>query len=111
MKTEPTEQELCPSWLSLTQHARVRMQQRRLPPRAVAMVMVYGRLARLRGAEIYAIGRKEVEHYRREGVDLSRFQGIQVVCNQDGKILTVYRNHDFRGLRQRHGRRSDKGAA
>jgi hypothetical protein len=81
------------------------MYERRLSDEAVHMVVVYGRLARVRGAEIYAVGRKEVERYLAEGVDLSRLQGVQVVCSPSGAILTVYRNDDFRGLRPRGGRR------
>jgi hypothetical protein len=91
--------------LPLTKHAKARMDERRLSDETVNMVMTYGRVARVRGAEIYAVGRKEVEHYLVEGVDLSRFQGVQVVCGPDGAILTVYRNNDFRGLRPRGGRR------
>jgi hypothetical protein len=81
------------------------MNERRLSDETVNMVMTYGRLARVRGAEIYAVGRNEVEQYQAVGVDLSRFQGVQVVCSPDGSILTVYRNNDFRGLRPRCGRR------
>jgi hypothetical protein len=80
------------------------MHERRLSDETVSMVMTYGRLARVRGAEIYAVGRKEIEQYLAEGVDLSRFEGVQVVCSPDGAILTVYRNNNFRGLRPRGGR-------
>lgn len=97
--------------LPLTKHAHARMNERRLSDEAVNMVMTYGRAVRVRGAEIYAVGRKEVEYYLAEGVDLSRFDGVQVVCSPDGAILTVYRNKDFRGLRPRGGRRHYRLAA
>jgi len=90
--------------LPLTKHARCQMNARRLSDEMVAIVMTYGRLARVRGAEIYAVGRKEIERYLAEGVDLSRCDGVQVVCNPNGPILTAYRNSDFRGLRPRRGR-------
>ncbi len=93
------------SLLPLTKHALARMNKRRLSDETVIMVMAYGRLARVRGADIFAVGRKEVERYFAEGVDLSRFQGVQVVCSPDGSVLTVYRNNDFRRLRPRGGRR------
>lgn len=97
--------------LPLTKHAQARMHQRRLSDEAVSVVMIYGRLSRVRGAEIYAVGRKEVEHYRSEGVDLRSFQGVQVVCSTGGAILTAYRNNDFTGLRSRGGRRHCRAAA
>lgn len=97
--------------LPLTQHARTRMHQRRLSHGAVAMVIAYGRLVRVRDAEIYAVGRKEIARARCEDVDLRPFAGVQVVCDCTGSILTVYRNSDFRGLRQHGGRRRSRLAA
>lgn len=104
MKTNAAH-ESSPIPLPLTKHAQVRMHQRRLSNEAVNMVMTYGRVARVRGAETYAIGRKEIKRYLAEGKDLSRFEGVQVVCSSDGAILTMYRNKNFRGLRPRGGRR------
>lgn len=111
MKPDADAAEVRISPLPLTQHARIRMNQRRLSYEAVAMVMAYGRLVRVRDAEIYAIGRKEVARGRREGVDLSRFEGVQVVCSCTGTVLTIYRNSDFRGLRPHGGRRRSRLAA
>lgn len=92
----------------LTRHAAERMSTRRLPAAAVTAVITYGRTVRTRGAEILAIGRREVEMYEREGIDLSRYEGVQVVCSREGVVLTVYRNRDFRGLRPRAGRRGHR---
>lgn len=89
----------------LTKHAAERMSTRSLPATAVAAAIAYGRVVHIRGADIHAIGRREVECHEREGIDLSRYEGVQVVCSVGGTILTVYRNRDFRGLRPRHGRR------
>jgi len=83
----------------LTQHARERMTSRGLSLDVVHAVMDYGRLVYTRGAAICAIGRKEVKRYARQGIDLSRYEGVQVVCSHDGAVMTAYRNRDFRGLR------------
>lgn len=56
----------------LTKHAAERMVTRRLSPAAVAAAIAYGRIVQIRGADILAIGRKEVECGEREGLDLSR---------------------------------------
>ena len=111
MKTHAASQEGHQLPLPLTKHARARMQQRRLSDHMIAMVMTYGRLARVRGAEIFAIGKREVEQYLTEDVDLSKYQGVQVVCDPEGAILTAYRNSDFRGLRQQSRRRHHRCAA
>lgn len=89
----------------LTRHAAERMRARGLRPEAVAAAIAYGRVVHVRDADIHAIGRKEVESGKREGVDLSRYEGVQVVCSREGAILTVYRNRDLRGLRPRRRRR------
>jgi hypothetical protein len=68
---------------------------------AVEAALRFGRVAHVRGGQIHAIGRKEVARYRQAGIDLTRYEGVQVVCAPDGAILTVYRNRDFRRLRPR----------
>jgi len=86
----------------LTRHARNRMAARRLAVAAIRAALEFGRVAYVRGARIHAIGRKEIDRYRRIGLDLAQFEGVQVVCGHDGAILTAYRNRDFRGLRPRN---------
>ena len=88
----------------LTRHAWDRMSGRGLSPAAVGLVLDYGRAAQIRGATIYVVGRKEVQRYRQDGVELSSVEGVQVVCVDSGAILTVYRNRDLRGLRPRSRR-------
>ena len=87
--------------LPLTEHARNRMHARRFSYEDIGMVVAYGRTVRVRDAVIYAVGRKETKRFQTEGVDLSEYEGIHVVCSREGSIMTVYRNNDFRGLRPR----------
>jgi hypothetical protein len=89
----------------LTSHAAERLSTRGLSLASVDAAMTYGRVVHVRGADIHAIGRKEVEWFERDGIDLSPYEGLQVVCSSDGAVLTVYRNRDFRGLRSHHRRR------
>lgn len=79
------------------------MTHRGIQSEVIDLVIEYGRAVYTRGAVIHAIGRKEVERYRQD-IDLSDCEGVQVVCSMDGTILTVYRNHNFRGLRSGLGR-------
>jgi hypothetical protein len=84
----------------LTQHAEVRLGQRRIPPSALAAVLAYGRRSFVRGAQVRAIGRNEVQRYQAKGIDLRPYEGLQVLLAADGsQVLTAYRNHDFRALK------------
>ena len=88
--------------IRLTMHASQRMNTRGIPESAVRATLMHGRVVHVRGAVIHAIGRKEVSRFQQRGIDLSRYEGVQIVCTPGGTILTVYRNRDFRGLRPRH---------
>jgi hypothetical protein len=90
---------------TLTNHAKERMATRGLRAEAIDAALAYGRVVYVRGADIFAIGRKEIAHYAKEGVDLSAYDGVQVVVTADGTILTVYRNRSFNGLRDRRTHR------
>ena len=44
----------------------------------------------------------EVARYlKKEGVELKQYEGIQIVCDSDLSVITVYRNHDFSSLRSK----------
>ena len=89
----------------LTDHAWSRMTGRGIHADSVSRALEYGRATHVRGALIFAVGRKEVARGQRQGVDLRECEGIQVVCATDRNVvLTVYRNRDFRrSLRSRRG--------
>ncbi|MGQ9371726.1 DUF4258 domain-containing protein [Azospirillum sp. ST 5-10] len=89
----------------LTNHAKERLATRGLRADAINAALAYGRVVYVRGADIYVIGRKEIVRYAEEGVDLSAYDGVQVVVTPEGVILTVYRNRSFSGLRDRHSYR------
>ena len=89
-----------PSIPHLTNHARVRLNQRRISPEALDAVLTYGRRVFVRGAQIRAIGRREVARFQLKGIDLRPYEGLQVLVDASGaQVLTAYRNHDFRGLK------------
>jgi hypothetical protein len=86
----------------VTKHAASRMAGRHIPLAAIDAARQFGRRFYIRGAVVWALGRKEIEHLGRQ---FERLQGIQVVCSHDGAVLTVYKNTDLRGLRRRRRRR------
>lgn len=85
----------------LTLHAWERMGARGFSSEKINKVLSFGRVIHTRGAAIYAIGRKEINHYENQGINLNGLNGVQVVCTKDGSIMTMYRNRDFRSLKPR----------
>ncbi len=91
--------------LQLTQHAKERMCRRRITSDDIRVALDYGKIYNARGAVIYAIGKKSLEHYRSDQERGSKLDGLQVVCSYDGTILTAYRNKDLSKLKPRRSRR------
>lgn len=91
----------------LTDHARLRMAQRGISFDAVKTVLELGRRAFVRGARVHVIGRREVEKATAKGANLEDLSGVHVVCDPEGVVLTVYRNHELnlRDKKRRSGRR------
>lgn len=86
---------------SLTEHARDRMLQRGICLWAVFQTLAFGRIARGRGATIYAVGKKEVAEFAKDGIDLSFCEGVHIVMTRRGLISTVYRNLSMPKLKPR----------
>lgn len=74
----------------LTYHARLRLGPRGIRREGIDAAIDFGRLVRDRGADIFTIGWREVERAAEVGVDLSPFEGVRVVCNRDGRVITTY---------------------
>jgi hypothetical protein len=91
--------------LPLTDHAWSRMCRRGIAPSDVQRVLEHGRVVHTRGARFHVIGKREVKCGRRNGLDLRDLDGIQVLCAEDGSVITVYRNRDLRNLQRRPRRR------
>lgn len=73
-----------------------------LAPRHVRHVLTYGRhLYRAPGWQIFAVGKREVQHYRERGgeaPDLSACEGLRATCSLDGFVSSIRRDHDFSSL-------------
>ena len=89
----------------LTLHATDRSRTRGIPTEAIDTAMEYGKHRAIRGADVYTLGWREVRFHAERGLDLSRWEGVEVVCAHDGQILTVYRNKNPHALRDRSPRR------
>lgn len=73
-----------PTRAPLTRHARERMYMRGLSEEALELTLAFGRIVWTRGVQVFAIGRREARRFSQEGVELSRYEGVQVVCTPAG---------------------------
>jgi len=90
---------------TLSRHAAYRSRTRDIPLEAIEVVLDLGRHRATRGADVYTLGWREVRFHAERGLDLSRWEGIEVVCSHEGEVITVYRNKNPRALRDRSFRR------
>jgi len=88
----------------LTRHAERRSRARGIPTEAIEAALSYGKFRATRGADVYTIGWRQVRFHAEQGTDLSRWEGVEVVCARDGRVLTVYRNKNPHALRDRSAR-------
>ena len=86
---------------TLSSHAQRRMNARRLSRVELEQVLQYGRVMPTRGAWIFVFGSREAEKPTSLRCTAERLRGLQVVASHDRTIVTVYRNHDFRSLKNR----------
>jgi hypothetical protein len=85
--------------LSLTNHAVIRMQQRGISTTALRVALDIGRRIHAKGLTFYVVGHKEVSRYADRGVNLSSFEGLQVLVAADGAVVTTYRSRDLHAIK------------
>ena len=88
----------------VTAHARTRMRQRAIRPRALQLALLYGREVHAAKAVYVVVGRREVEQARMGGDDIQFLEGLHVICSIGGSVITVYRDRTLRALK--HARRA-----
>lgn len=89
----------------LTHHARQRSRCRGIPTDAIEAAIDYGQHRAIRGADIYTLGWRQVRFHASRGLDLSHWEGVEVVCAHNGRVLTVYRNKNPHAFRRRDAQR------
>lgn len=84
-----------------TTHALQRCRKRSIGKEAVEAVLEFGRCRFGRRVEIFTLRWRDVRRWAAYGYELSRFEGIEVICGNDGRIVTVYRKRNARASRNR----------
>jgi hypothetical protein len=83
----------------LTLHATDRARTRAISTAAIEAAITFGKHRAVRGADVYTLGWREVRLHASADLDLSRWEGVEVVCAHDGQVLTTYRNKNQRAFR------------
>lgn len=98
MQTESvTSQGICNH--SVAHHALVRMQQRGINLKQVEMVLRYGRTVFSRGLAFRVVGKNEVRRFKELGLNLIDCEGIHVLVDATGTVITTYKNSNLRKIR------------
>ena len=84
------------------------MSQRGIRMAWIELVVEFGRHFVRGGADVYVVGRKEVELQRSRGLDLSAVEGVHVVLREDDCLMTTYRNRERLSLRTRKRRHNGR---
>jgi hypothetical protein len=87
-----------------TKHARQRSAQRSIPETAVDLILDYGDIQRMQGADSYFFSSPAKRRLRREiGQDgvrrVRRYLRVYAIVSDDGRVITVARNN--RQIRRR----------
>lgn len=72
--------------VSLTQHARKRIQQRGLSDTDIQTVIRFGRKVKTKAAQYHVMGRREVKHFSPMGFNFLALQDVHVVVASDGRV-------------------------
>lgn len=75
----------------LSDHARLRLQQRGIRRAALEATIAYGRRLVRGGTVLRILGQKEVKRWAKKGVNLSDYVNLVLVCGHDDTVITVYR--------------------
>ena len=85
----------------LTPHAARRAQQRSADQHEIELVVRCGRRwHQQKGRNLFYVGRRDLKHWLRQGIDLRDCQGLAVVVAADGAVVTVVRTTDMRKLKR-----------
>ncbi len=79
--------------LEMTEHARVRMYARSLNEVAIETVMEWGRSQHAGGSRTrWRVDRRVIKSAAKRGVDLSAYEGVVVIADRLGLVISVWRN-------------------
>jgi len=76
------------------------MCQRGLSIDKIQRVLLYGEPVYDRGSLCFRVGKRVIAQYGKRGIDIRDLGGLHVITTDEGLIVTVYRNRDFRRTRK-----------
>ena len=86
--------------LGFSVHASKRAAQRGVSRQMVAHILKFGRKHYQNGSVYYSVGRKEIKKFEHLCSALKNMNGLHLVMAKDGKIITVFKNQNFKIIRR-----------
>ncbi|MCX7991444.1 MAG: hypothetical protein N2999_05360 [Proteobacteria bacterium] len=86
-----------------TDHSLKRFSARRINDELFNLAVIHGRKFYSNGAEIYFVGKKEVEKARKLGIDLRSAEGLNIIVQPYGDekiVITGFKNPSLKKYRQ-----------
>lgn len=81
--------------LNVSEHALKRMKQRGITADAVKSTVIYGWQREYEGMLIYNLTHNIAEKiYKKENIDIMRYENMKVIVNTENCIITAYRRHE-----------------
>ena len=86
--------------IQISRHGRWRMAQRNISLQSIKVTILYGRCLRSGSELLYRLDHRWIRELLAQGIDLQLYEGIIVVVTSTDLVVTVYRNHTPRRVRQ-----------
>lgn len=86
-----------------TDHSIKRLCERRINEELFDTVILYGRKFYANSAEVYFVGKKEVERARKQGIDIRKAENINVIVQSNGDekiVITAFKNNSLKQYKQ-----------
>lgn len=86
-----------------TDHAKNRLSARRIDEEMFNIAILYGRRFYANSAEVYFVGKKEVEKARKAGIDIRKAEGLNIIVQDYGDekiVITAFRNHSLKQYKE-----------
>lgn len=75
----------------LTEHAKIRAQQRNISEDAIEFAQEFGEMVRQCGCFVYFLGKRAVNRAHQRGLNLREWENTVVVLSDDGVVVTTYK--------------------
>jgi len=78
------------------------MNSRNISKESINYTLDYGTCYRDRKREVFRLDKKAISKAKLKGLDIGQHEGVHVVLDDDGLVITVYRHKEGKKIRRGH---------